>query len=107
MYRSPGRSGQATNFSKSLTKGPQNLADDTRVTRARWASALVLSLLLLSIGAAPAAADATFHAASEPSFAAQWGLENGARYGFAPTAVEDSDIDAPDAWAITKGAGMT
>jgi hypothetical protein len=45
------------NFPKIFTKGPQNLADDTRVTRARWGLPLVLSLLLLSIGAAPAAAD--------------------------------------------------
>src|SRR4051794_30775367 len=41
-------------------------------------------------------------------FGAQWGLENnGVVRAITPNAVEDSDIDAVDAWRVTKGAGVT
>jgi len=93
------------NLLKIFTQGPQNLADDTRVTRARWASALVLSLLLLSIGAAPAAASApavAFHAATtDTAWPYQWALEDAGPDQPSPwrtEAVADADIDADAAW---------
>ena len=36
-------------------------------------------------------------------FVSLWGLENTGQYGGTP----DADIDAPDAWAFTKGAGVS
>ena len=96
------------------------MADHTRVTRLRTGSALAL-LLACALMCAPAAAHASlagkivFHAAGtpdDPKYDHQWGLENagGGPGAVFPTAVEDSDIDAQQAWDDPdsgQGSGVT
>ena len=52
--------------------------------------------------------DATvFPATGDPSLANQWGLQNTGQTIFGTPGTADADIDAPEAWAITRGAGAT
>jgi thermitase len=43
---------------------------------------------------------------SDPLFRLQWGLENPGGSLLGVPAVADADIDAPDAWSVTRGAGV-
>ena len=52
--------------------------------------------------------DATvFPATGDPSLANQWGLHNTGQTIFGTPGTADADIDAPEAWAMTRGAGAT
>ena len=50
---------------------------------------------------------AVFPATGDPSLANQWGLHNGGQTIFGTPGTADADIDAPEAWAVTRGAGAT
>jgi subtilisin family serine protease len=45
--------------------------------------------------------------AADPLFPLQWGMENAGAVAFGQLAVADADVDAPAAWGITRGAGVT
>ena len=66
---------------------------------------------LAALRADPAVAwaeeDQPRHAADDPLFPLQWGLQNGGGSVFGLTAVAGADIGAPAAWATTRGAGVT
>ena len=83
------------------------MADDTRVTHSR--SGLVCAIALLcAIGCAlPALAHATDVSTGDDRYTQQWSLANVGVSGLYPSAIVDSDIDAPEAWEIMEGQGVT
>ena len=46
-------------------------------------------------------------ASTEPYWARLWGLENTGQTVLGASGIADADIDAPEAWALTKGRGAT
>ena len=63
---------------------------------ATWLAGVVLA----TSAAAPAQEPARRHVPNDPLFAQQWPLDNSGQGGGAV----DADVDAPEAWAITRGS---
>src|SRR5688572_5359399 len=63
---------------------------------ATWLAGIVLA----TSAAGQAPGPARRHVPNDPSFAQQWPLDNHGQGG----GTVDADVDAPEAWAITRGA---
>jgi subtilisin family serine protease len=79
------------------------MADDTRVTYSRLGLACAIALLCVIGCSLPGVA----RAAGDDRQWQQWALENKADLPLYPTAILDADIDAPEAWEIMEGQGVT
>src|SRR5262245_14452466 len=100
MCRQPLLSAQANDSTRLFTDGIHDMADDTRVTRTRRGLGRATTLaLVVAIGcAAPAFASirGQYSVAADDT-ADQWALSND----------QDVDMNAPEAWTLSTGAGVT
>jgi subtilisin family serine protease len=83
------------------------MADDTRVTHSRSGLACAIALLCAIGCALPTLAHATDVPTGDDRYQQQWWVDNGGFSQLFPAAIEDSDIDAPEAWEIMEGQGVT
>jgi subtilisin family serine protease len=100
MCRQPLLSAQANDSTRLFTDGTHDMADDTRVTRTRrgLGRATTLALVVAAACASPAFASlrGSYGVAADDT-ADQWALSND----------QDVDLNAPEAWTLSTGAGVT
>ncbi|MGI8780370.1 MAG: S8 family serine peptidase, partial [Solirubrobacteraceae bacterium] len=81
--------------------------DGVEVVRARDGRAAALSALRADPDVAWAEPNQLRHATADPLAGLLWGLQNTGQSVWWRHGTPDADVDAPEAWATTRGAGVT